>query len=244
MLGHSTPRRPKLAIRDSVVNPSSICNLLVYRCEQPRLSYPCPNNNDCGSSQFERFGGINELMRFRSRFWESSSRSFLTQTLWELSLDRGDGDRTINYVICGRSVCKCFFRAATGLSRQLFDSCVQQVLKGDGILVPETKKNMMELLDDEEYMRPSNADMYVLGFLDSYFSEVRVQYDPASKDKLMVHKTWKNLYNEDYKPYCTAADVRPASYTQFCNTRRCWRPQFKVAKSYRRRGKSFVQLLF
>ena len=38
-------------------------------------------------------------------------------------------------------------------------------------------------------LRAPDATLHVVGFLDSYFKGIRVQYDPKNSEKVMLHQT-------------------------------------------------------
>lgn len=148
------------------------------------------------------------------------------------SVDGGGRARVISYQIFGRTVCKSFYRDATGLRRQLFDAAVSAVEDGDGpLLKPVSIKDILG------HNGMSTMEAMVIGFLDSYFTGMRVQYDPTKVDeKLMLYKTWTQLYDEDFTLYCDQIGVKQPSFSFFCRIHRLHRPQYKVNKAYRRKG--------
>ena len=116
----------------------------------------------------------------------------------------------------------------TGLSRQLFDDAVAAVHRGEK-RVAVSKGNITKSF--------SKAEGTCLAFLDSFFRGYRVQYDPAGENKVMNHKNWKRLYEEDYIPHCEASEAKPLSYVRFCQLRSSERPHFQICKTFRRKSK-------
>lgn len=228
----SPPRATHLAIKGKTLTNEQIGSLIVCPCRQSRNSYSCPNNHDCGKSLFQRKGGSDELFAFRAPYWASGWKNHLSRTLANLSaFVEGDNSRVITFVISGSKVCKSFFRASTGLSRQVFDAAVQMIEAGSSnvalIESPIKVKTLAGL---------SNSAVIVCGFLDAYFTGFRVQHDPTNEDKLMLHKTWKKLYNDDFVEHCSLSGACLVSYCEFCRIRKQHRKNYKINKTYRRKS--------
>ena len=116
-------RRSFAQLKLDITDPTRTGLLVSHECSQPRNSYACPNENLCGEQIFKHEVSLADLRDFRNKFWTSSFKTSsvtLFETLWSLSKPNGDdGARKITYVISGCTVCKDFFRTATGLTRQV-----------------------------------------------------------------------------------------------------------------------------
>jgi hypothetical protein len=140
----------------------------------------------------------------------------------------------IQISITGEHVCKSFYRAATGLSRQVFDAAVYHVMNNEG---PPDDVQQIKVTSD------THAETVVCGFLDAYFRGFRVQYDPVCNDKAMLYQTWKELYEKDFQDYCKKSNMKAIGYEHFCAIRKSKRKNYVIAKSYRKKCNIFVLLM-
>jgi hypothetical protein len=229
--GNKKARRARDTIRveQGLLTGPGVSSLIGYVCIESRNSYCCPNNFECGST-FSRKGGVQELQTFRRPFWDSKWKSHLIESLQSAS-SLLDEARCISYQISGIRVCKSFYRAATGLSRQVFDAAVYRVVNHQAY--PSAAREFANRINVRS---DSHSETVVCGFLDAYFTGFRVQYDPACDNKAMLYKTWKELYDTEFKFYCDESGIEQISYPHFCRIRKLNRKQYVIAKSYRRKG--------
>lgn len=218
-----------------VLEKSTICDLLFRACKASRASEPCPNDHDCGSLFRDRRSGPEELLEFREKFWKGRPSSVLREELLKATHVSDEGSVIISYFVRGKNVCKHFYRAASGLTRQMFDKCVAQHLdKNHGSGEDECEQTVAKR------PRPEVSKAIVLGFLDSFFQGYRVQHDPTSRKKAMLHKTWEKLYHKDFKPHCSASRIKIVGYSQFCKIRKKYRRDYIIAKKYRKKSMSVL----
>lgn len=76
---------------------------------------------------------------------------------------------------------------------------------------------------------PSNQDLQVLAFLDTYFgvNSGHVDAAPELKRTFYMNLKWKRLYNLHYIPHCNELDQRPVTRQLFSSIRVKYRPNFK-----------------
>ena len=75
---------------------------------------------------------------------------------------RSDGSFRILHTIAGHTVCKDFFRRATGFDRRLFNSVYKEVMEGKVSLSAEDQALFSTRKDEERAMN-------ICSFLDTYF---------------------------------------------------------------------------
>ena len=126
------------------------------------------------------------------------------------------------------SVCKSFYRAATGLPRQFFDGVVALIRDGSNKCA-STTGNINPRIGETE--------AFVIGFLDAYFSGFRIQHDPVSDMKAMVYSSWLELYQNEFKLHSRLSQRNLISYSRFCSIRQRYRKGYTIARVYRKRGK-------
>ncbi len=212
--------------------------LLAFQCRQPRKSYCCPNNFACGT-RFLKSGGLKELTDCREQFYNSAcKKDELCSILRSQSraLDDQVEKRKISYHVAGHVVCKCFFRAATGLRRQVFDAAVNQV---EGTCHEPREPN----LEPRKLIGMSSLtslEARIVAFLDSYFVGYRVQYSPTTTEKQMLHKTWSKLYEEEFVAHCRRLGEPAGSFSKFCRVRRKYRSKYAVQKTFKYKRKLIV----
>lgn len=220
---------------DGVLSKEKIAQLLVFVCQPSRLSYSCPNDCSCGKQFMRGEAVFNELVEFRHKFWgdpdsDSSRCDDRRERLCdELSrhVSTVDGSRTFSFKIGAVLVCKSFFRAATGLPRQLFDGVVADIRE---ITKPNLKSDRLKPNIGE-------TEAFVLGFLDAYFSGFRIQHDPVTDVKAMVYSSWLELYENEFKLHSRLSQRHLISYPRFCSIRLRHRKGYTIARVYRKRSK-------
>ena len=220
---------------DGVLTKEAISKLLVFDCQASRLSYACPNKCCCGRQFMRGEAAFLELVQFRHKFWgdpELDSRCDDRRERLNNELSRlvssVDGSRVFAFTIGAVSVCKSFYRAATGLPRQIFDSAVTQIVEGSGGC-SRASTNLKPRIGETE--------AFVLGFLDAYFSGFRIQHDPVSDMKAMVYSSWLELYQNEFKLHSRLSQRNLISYPRFCSIRQRHRKGYTIARVYRKRGK-------
>lgn len=217
----------RIAVEEELLTAHDIGRIMYKPCKSCRTIAGsavsnCPHDLKC-NSKFHKDGGNEELLLFRQKFWENNWKNVLITELNECSSIVGE-TRVFAFHIGGTSVCKHFFRAVTGLSRQVFDKAYANVInRNTPIKYPLAISH-------------NNGSMHsVLGFLDSFFSGYRVQHDPTCEKKAMLYNSWQTLYQQDYKDFCKFARIVPVSYSRFCSIRHKHRTGYIVAKTFRSR---------
>jgi hypothetical protein len=139
-----------------------------------------------------------------------------------------DGMTIVSWNINGIPVCKHFFRAVTGVRRQLFDGIVAAV---EGRVMEQDSLKSIHKIENGMTVGQSK----ILAFMKEYYTKDRVEYEPASGDLLTIKSSFQKAYEEDYKAHCVAANVKPLSYAAFTEVRRKFFPQLKKHKSHKRK---------
>jgi hypothetical protein len=76
----------------------------------------------------------------------------------------------------------------------------------------------------------------VCGFLDAYFSSDELVQDAPNAMQKHLRKKWKELYNEDYVPWCKVNELIPVKLNVFTMIRKRARPNFQKSQKMRKRG--------
>jgi hypothetical protein len=223
--------REQISLQGKLLTPQSIGALIGTNCKPCRSiagcvkqSICCPNGLRC-NTKFERPGGNAALLEFRQKFWATNWKTTLIDELKQCSSVLGEGEeiehRRFALHIGSTAVCKDFFRAATAISRQVFNASYASV----GEFNSSTRGVISSKMKEHESA--------VLGFLDSFFSGYRVQHDPTCEKKAMLYSSWKDLYECSYKDHCRVEQTKPVSRRRFCGIRHQHRPGYMIAKTFR-----------
>lgn len=90
---------------------------------------------------------LNRFHQFRQKLWAGNKATNLWKHLNENSFVKGSTEeRVINYAIDGTSVCKSFYKRATGIVPGLFDKVVRAVV-GNTSHRRATRKSMLVALE-------------------------------------------------------------------------------------------------
>jgi hypothetical protein len=76
----------------------------------------------------------------------------------------------------------------------------------------------------------------VCGFLDAYFGSDELVQDAPNEMQKHLRKKWKELYFEDYVPWCRYNEFTPAALNIFTAIRKRARPHYKKSQKMRKRG--------
>ena len=118
--------RADIELEEEILTSTTIAGRTANSCKPgrnraaPGHLLKCPNDLKC-RELYLHVDGIDELLTFRKQFWVTDWRRTLLNLLINSS-SKSSENGTVEFAfhIGARAVCKDFFRAATGLTRQIF----------------------------------------------------------------------------------------------------------------------------
>ena len=209
-------RRSEALIKKELVLADLPSYLLQHDCRESRAPCGgCPNALKC-RNEFVALSDV--IKRFRTTLCAGNEKrkKQLFCLLTAGCHENGDGEKEITFTIAGKSVCKSFYRDATGFRRQLFDECVLEVL---GLVTKPLGRRVQRQLPLETRSR-------VVAILDLIFTELSVKQDPTRRNhKISCRCTWAEIYEKDFKKYAGPGFI--CSLKQFNRIRREERKNYR-----------------
>lgn len=139
--------------------------------------------------------------------------------------DEADSKRSITYFISGKKVCKSFFRSACGVRRQSFDSIVFKITNG---IVKKDYKPPKKVMSENE--------ANIQAFLENHFKDRNVQYAPSGGKIHSNRRTFKDIYDLDYLPFCELSKIKAMSYSTFVAHRKHYCKNYGISQTCKRKG--------
>ena len=228
-----TARRSEGRIKSDLQDAAALeATLLSRDCVPSRSPISgCANQLKCRN----KFTGISDvILNFRRELCDGNRRDNLIDRLQNMCHELEGGERVVGFTIEGISVCKTFYRQATGYKRQYFDFLLHCVLNNES---PTSRRALAP--GEERPLRGRDKAFKVVAILDLIFSQRLIKLDPSRRNhRIHIRRRWREIYYDDFTRYCGGRRI--CSYDTFVAIRKKYRKDYKTSPRLKKSKRIYI----